>query len=448
MRILWVSNSRKSPTGYGNQTDLFVPLLKKAGHEIAIFAFYGQEAAPTQDADGIITFPRLQHPYGNDVVKAHCDYWRADVVITLINPWVLDAELYGGMNWLAWSPVEGEPVMPGDVGVLKSAKRIWAMSRHGQGQFLEAGFENVDYVPHGVDPNVFKPGDRAAARKRLGDLWKTDLEGRFVVAWNAANKGIPGRKGWYEGMKAFKAVCDLYPETRPLLYIHSERDGRFGMPLETIRQLVGIPTENVLYAPQYEYLAGMIPPWYLNDMYNVADVLLNPSHGEGFGIPIMEAQMAGCPVIATDCSAMSELVDESGFLVGVEPYLAVPGQMWAKPDQDELGNALINYASMFGDEEMRAQWSATARDFAMEYAAETVLNQYMLPVLEGWNAENVQRQSERAVMRMAARERADKAATDKSTDKSTDKAATDKSTDKAGLVPTEAGENGGWQDAL
>lgn len=46
----------------------------------------------------------------------------------------------------------------------------------------------------------------------------------------------------------------------------------------------------------------------LNYYYNNAKVLLYPSLYEGFGIPIVEAQKAGCPVIAINISSISEVM--------------------------------------------------------------------------------------------------------------------------------------------
>lgn len=53
----------------------------------------------------------------------------------------------------------------------------------------------------------------------------------------------------------------------------------------------------------------------LNTMYNEALCLLYPSDYEGFGLPILEAQKAGCPVIAQGRSSIPEVMGEGGWMV-------------------------------------------------------------------------------------------------------------------------------------
>jgi len=50
------------------------------------------------------------------------------------------------------------------------------------------------------------------------------------------------------------------------------------------------------------------------DIYNALDVLVNPAMSEGFGVPIVEAQACGTPVIGCDNSSMPELI-KSGLLI-------------------------------------------------------------------------------------------------------------------------------------
>ncbi len=63
------------------------------------------------------------------------------------------------------------------------------------------------------------------------------------------------------------------------------------------------------------HIINYVPNADLNILYNYAEFLFYPSGYEGFGIPIVEAQKAGCPFIAQKSSSIVELVDKKELLL-------------------------------------------------------------------------------------------------------------------------------------
>lgn len=71
---------------------------------------------------------------------------------------------------------------------------------------------------------------------------------------------------------------------------------------------------NKLGIDRYKYL-GRVENEELNILYNYAYCLLYPSSYEGFGIPIIEAQKSGCPVIALEGSSVTEIIGDKTLLI-------------------------------------------------------------------------------------------------------------------------------------
>ena len=71
-----------------------------------------------------------------------------------------------------------------------------------------------------------------------------------------------------------------------------------------------------MYLPADRFKAtGFLSNEKLNIVLNYALGLVYPSSYEGFGIPVIEAQRAGCPVIAYNASSIPEVIGESPLLM-------------------------------------------------------------------------------------------------------------------------------------
>ena len=150
---------------------------------------------------------------------------------------------------------------------------------------------------------MFKLGSKSEAREVL-----EIPQDCYLVTMVAANKGFPSRKSFPEALQAFARFHQRHSDA--ILYLHTTRkpfgsDGQ-GIYFDDLIDELEIPRSSVAFAPEGELVVG-IPDEQMARIYQASDVLLNPAMGEGFGLPIAEAQACGCAVITTDCSAMSEL---------------------------------------------------------------------------------------------------------------------------------------------
>ena len=373
--ILWHSNAPHTNTGYGNQTAIFTPRLKRAGYDVTISAFYGREGAPAINEDGIMELPRLRDPYGNDVIEAHAQMCDTDLVLSLVDPFILNSMVWGELPWAAWVPVDSTPLLPENAAALATAHWIIAMSRFGEGQLRAAGFQHVHYVPLGVETNTFSPIDRQHARAELSQFVGRELRDKFLVISVAANKGQPSRKN-FDGMLATFAMFAT-AHSDALLYLHTDANGLWGGEhLPTMAEAYGI-ADRVIFPPRYHLLTGLVAPPMLNTIYNAGDVFMLLSRGEGFGIPIVEAQAAGCPVIVTDCSAMPELVFAGKTVPGL-PFMAATGAWGRLALVPKAAEALRWAYQQRGDEVLREQ----ARQGALAYDVDHVFTEYMQPAVE------------------------------------------------------------------
>jgi glycosyltransferase involved in cell wall biosynthesis len=91
---------------------------------------------------------------------------------------------------------------------------------------------------------------------------------------------------------------------------------------------------------------GRVPAEQLEGLFREAVALVYPSTYEGFGLPLAEAMSVGCPVIASDRTALPEVLGEAGILL--EPH-----------DVDGWAGAMLR---LLGDEGLRTELIAAGRE--------------------------------------------------------------------------------------
>jgi mannosylglucosylglycerate synthase len=119
-----------------------------------------------------------------------------------------------------------------------------------------------------------------------------------------------------------------------------------------------------------EHNPGYLPDAVISDFYSLADVVFLPSREEGFGIPILEAGIAGVPVFCAD----------------IPPLRALGGNhvsyFSADADPAELAASIVDYLSADPVFALRCE-------VRKSYTWEQVFTGKILPLLESKPGEEI-----------------------------------------------------------
>ena len=369
MRILWQSCHPQMPTGYANQSRVWLPRLRDAGHDLAVACTAGAVRYDTT-WQGITVYGRS--PFtdaGEDLSRLRYDQHQADLAITLCCPWVLHGQVWREMRTIHLMPVDCEPLSYRDYKLLsEGGGQPAAVSRFGEKTLRARGLDPL-YLPHGTDTAFWRPPeDRDALRAANG------ITARFVVGINANNSDTADRKALFEQMAGFARFHRRHRDA--VLALHTMAAAPDGMHLHAIADQLGI-TGAVVFSDQARYISAGIADEQLRDWYGSLDVLLACSRGEGYGLPIAEAQACGTPVITMGWSSGPELAGPGWTVSGQEEWNEVHHARWHVPYISSitrrLEEAYTGAAGRRGD----------ARQFAADHLdADRAFAEHWKPVLD------------------------------------------------------------------
>lgn len=161
----------------------------------------------------------------------------------------------------------------------------------------------LHYVPHGINPKTFKPlpdSDANLQRRRKEILGGADKD--FIILYNSRNVQ---RKRTSNIMLAYKGFCDNLPKDaakKCVMILHTEVRQDAGTDLIAVKEA---------FCPEYDVIfsTAKYTPDDMNLLYNIADVTINLSSNEGFGLSTAESLMSGTPIIV---SVTGGLQDQTG----------------------------------------------------------------------------------------------------------------------------------------
>jgi glycosyltransferase involved in cell wall biosynthesis len=359
LKILLIANSPLVYSGYGQATYYLIKIFQKLHHEVAVFAYFGAEVK--HKWEGIDIYPRGFDPYGNDVAEAHAASFGADLVITNMDVWVLNSFGSKQFNWLPMVPVAEDPLTLGNSHALQGAVKIVAISKYGQRTLSDAGFPSTHiYLP--IPTDFFHPVNKEKCKAAFH--WGPDT---YVIGHVGMNRGY--RKGHDILLQAFRIFLSEHHNS--LLYMHTDMRSHDGIGLQELANALGIAGK-VVFPSRYDANFGW-PITKMLGLYNAFDLYVQPSTNEGQAMPVWEASSVGCPVVATNATAITEAI-EGADAIPVEPT----NRIWNHNDAlgyevtvDDLANAMLDARRKWGI----GYVSAKSRQWAIENVSVDVITQ-------------------------------------------------------------------------
>ncbi len=238
-------------------------------------------------------------------------------------------------------------------GACKRCAAILAISEFSRQEVIAYKFappEKVHTVLLGVDPTFGAPIDEGDKRMALEAMLPNGKPYILCVAHTYPHKKV------HVLIEAFAQVMDEIPHN--LVIVGRERRGE----AQIEKAMAQIPDRSRLI----RFKDGL-PYNSLQILYQAADIFILPSAYEGFGLPVVEAMVAGVPVITSNEGALEEVAGNRAFSI-------------AKIKSDVLAQQILTVVALERKErteriDAAKQWAET---FTWQKSAKTMFEVFHL----------------------------------------------------------------------
>jgi glycosyltransferase involved in cell wall biosynthesis len=245
----------------------------------------------------------------------------------------------------------------------ENVDELWVPSEFVRDVVRRAGVSdtNIQVIPNGFDPAIFTP--QGLTSRPLGCR-------RCAILFVG---GAIRRKGIDILLEAYRAAFDSGEDVTLALHL-SGLTGSYqhNSLVDSVRAIAADPT-----APHVQLLTDTLDDKTMANLYRGCDALVLPYRGEGFGLPLLEAQACGKPVITTAQGPAREFCsDKTAYFISAReitvpdeppPLGPMAGEFtWFEPDTNELIQTLRRVYRNSGEaaEKGRAAANAVNKKYA------------------------------------------------------------------------------------
>lgn len=235
----------------------------------------------------------------------------------------------------------------------------------------------TNYVPHAVPTDNFKKMSADATREMKRMILGKEREDHFIALFVSRNARRKMPSDIIVSFKQFLVELEKkHGHRKASLVMHTDPMDPEGPNLIHVIDMLHMK-DHVIFSKDRIGFPEM------NNLYNIADVVVNRSCNEGFGLSALEAKMAEKPIIALKTGGLTRQVEDhvTGFQYGValpvETRSLVGNQMVPYIYEDFVSHETVANAFMQMFEigpDKRAEIGRLSREHAMrDYSMESLI---------------------------------------------------------------------------
>lgn len=302
-KIMVLSDHPLVPSGVGIQTKYLIEgLLKTGKYEFVCLGgaikhpdMRPQMVAPEEFGDGAWRIFPVNGHGDKPTLRMLLDAERPDAVLMVTDPrffvwvWEMEDEVRSVCPLTYWHVWDNEPSPEFNKPFYWSTDAIGCISLKTFGllQDLKYPKERYSYIPHALPPDDFKPLTDDEIYDFRAKSYGPHADKKFIVMWNNRNAR---RKQTGDVIASFAKFARKVGKKNVALFMHTSPTDSEGQNVHAVAKKFDIAEELIISEQR-------VDPGMLNKFYNVADVTLNISSAEGFGLSTLESLYAGTPIV-------------------------------------------------------------------------------------------------------------------------------------------------------
>ena len=323
IKILTLSDHPLSPSGVGTQTKYMIECLLRTG-KYQVVSVGGavkhesyQPIKTEEWGDDWSIYP--VDGYGTqDLVRSLLRTERPDILWFMTDPrfwgwlWEMEDEIRCHIPMVYYHVWDNYPYPDFNKFAYESNDAIACISKVTHDIVKNvAPVVDAHYLPHAVNPDIFKKIDAEAVEQFREEFLKPH-EGKKIFFWNNRNAR---RKQSGSLIFWWKKFLERVGSDKAVLMMHTDPKDMYGQDLQAIINNLELTNGEVVFSTQKMSMEQ------LSMLYNVSHCTVNISDAEGFGLSTLESLSCETPIIVCMTGGLQEQVTDGKdwFGIGVEP---------------------------------------------------------------------------------------------------------------------------------